>query len=66
MRCALSVAWFSAYGFHQTSKWITISALVKFKPVPPDFKVIRKQLVLSLSTTRLSFIMCHSGIDIAL
>ena len=66
MRCALSVAWFSTCGFHQTSKWITISALVKFKPVSPDFKVIRKQLVLSLSTTRHFFIMYHSGIDSAL
>ena len=44
--CALSVAWFSACGFHQIARCITISALVKLSPVPSDLSVIKKQLVL--------------------
>ena len=35
IRWARSVAWSSTAGFHQRSKWITWSARVRLRPVPP-------------------------------
>ena len=39
MRNARSVAWFSTAGFHQRSRWMTMDAAVRFKPVPPAFRL---------------------------
>ena len=50
----LSLAWFSTAGFHQGSKWITTSALVKLRPLPPAFKDIKNTLTSSPSLNLLT------------
>ena len=60
--CALSLAWDSTDGFHHGSKCITTSALCRFKPVPPDFKLIRNMgilLLLNVFTSSFLF-LCDS------
>ena len=42
MRWARAVAWSSTAGFHQGSRWMTVSAAVRFRPKPPALSEIRK------------------------